>query len=703
MKATEVPITKFLQKTQQFLIPIYQRTYSWTEKQCEQLWNDIISATTGNPPSHFLGSIVYVEEGLYQVSDVQQLLVIDGQQRLTTLTILFAAFAKAVDEKGSNETTAKKISNYFLFNSEESGDKRYKLVLTQSDRETLYAIIENRPLPENHSKNLVNNFEYFQNNIIKSELDLDTIYRGICKLVVVDISLDPNNDKPQIIFESLNSTGLALSQTDLIRNYILMGLEREVQERIYADFWHPMEKSFGDSQEFDDFIRDYLTIQTGQIPNIRDVYSSFKEYATRQPIEKLVSDIHYFAGFYTRLIFENEQDVELNNMIHNINALKSNVAYPFLLEVYVDYDRDIISRNEILEIFELVESYVFRRAICDIPTNSLNKTFAGLTDLIDKSKYVESLKAVLCLMGSYRKFPTDNEFVDSFVLKDVYNTTRIRKHLLDRLENHGRKERVNIEEYTIEHIMPQNKDLSQKWMDDLGSDWKEIHEKYLHTAGNLTLTGYNSELSDSSFLQKRNMEGGFADSPIRLNTDIARLEKWDKSEILKRSNTLAEKSRDVWKYPHTSKEILEKYSAMNEEEDEDEEDPHAKWEYNLEQASEQIRHNVDLLISQIHQKFDCIAEPQSWWLRFYIKKPTERKNMFALLNCNQNKANVMFRIDPDTFKDVQNVRKVAGWFFPRGTERRISITLENIPQIMSLLEHAYDTTVSSLRIQNHLQ
>lgn len=692
MKATEVPVTKFLQKTQQFLIPIYQRTYSWTEKQCEQLWDDVISAATKDTPSHFLGSIVYVEEGLYQVSDVQQLLVIDGQQRLTTLTLLFAAFAKAIDEKGSNETTAKKISNYFLFNNEEVGDKRYKLVLTQSDRDTLYAIIENRPIPEKHSKNLINNFEYFQNNIAKSNLDLDTIYRGLSKLVVVDISLDPNNDKPQIIFESLNSTGLELSQTDLIRNYILMGLKRDLQEKLYSNYWHPMEESFGNSEMFDDFIRDYLTIKTGQIPNIRDVYTSFKEYAPKQQIEKLVSDIHYFAGFYTRLIFENEQDEELNQTIHNINMLKSNVTYPFLLEVYVDYDHNLISRNEILEIFRMTESYVFRRAICDIPTKSHNSTFAGLGDQIDKKQYVESLKATFCLMGSYRIFPTDSEFTDRFILKDVYNTTRIRKHLLGRLENYTRKERVNIEEYTIEHIMPQNKDLSQKWKDDLGADWEEIHVKYLHTAGNLTLTGYNSELSNRPFLEKRDMEGGFADSPIRLNSDLAKLERWGKSEIIERSKTLARKAIEVWRYPYTPQETLDKYSAMDE--DDDDEDLSPKWESNLVQASKQVRHNIENLVSQIHQSFDCVAEPYSWWLSFYTKKPTKPNNRFALLNCRKNTANVMFRIDPDTFKEDKNVRKVVGWFFPRGTERRISITSENIPQIMALLKHSYNTTVS---------
>lgn len=698
MKATEVPVTKFLQGTQQFLIPIYQRTYNWTEKQCDQLWDDI----TSDAPSHFIGSIVYIEEGLYQVSDVPQLLVIDGQQRLTTLVLLFAALAEAVEKKDSNEVTSKKIQNYFLFNSEEEGERRYKLILTQSDRDTLRAIIEGRPMPENSSKNIINNFEYFQNCIAKSDIGIDAIYRGIGKLIMVDISLDANNDNPQLIFESLNSTGLSLSQTDLIRNYILMDLKRKEQDRIYADFWHPMEESFGDSQMFDDFIRDYLTIKTSQIPNIRDVYSSFKEYSPRQSVEDLVSDIRYHAGFYTRMIFESEQDMELNQIIRNVNALKNNVAYPFLLEVYTDYDKKVISRGDILEIFQMVESYVFRRAICDLPTKSLNKTFAGLADQIDKSRYVESLMAIFCLMDKYRRFPTDSEFTASFVRKDVYNTTRIRKHLLDRLENHDRKERVNIEEYTIEHIMPQNKDLSEKWREDLGPDWKEIHEKYLHTAGNLTLTGYNSELGDKSFLEKRDMKGGFASSPINLNNDLARLEKWDELEILGRGKALAQKSVEIWGYPHTPQEILEKNATLDEGDDESDDENLSRWESELEKASEHVRSNIDSLVSQIHQRFDCVEEPYSRWLKFSVKRPTEPKNTFALINCHQSTANVMFRIEPNTFQNNPNVRKVAGWFFPRGTERRMSITKDTMPDIMSFLEHSYDATLALIKTQHHL-
>ena len=701
MKAKEASVTKFLQATQQFCIPIYQRTYSWTEKQCEQMWDDITDvAVKEGVPSHFIGSIVYVEARPFQSSAVSRLQVIDGQQRLTTLTLLLAALARAIGENGSSETSSKKIQNYYLFNNEETGEDRYKLVLTRGDHDTLSAIIEKRQIPNKHSENLVNNFKYFQNKIVRGGFDFDTIWRGIRKLAMVDISLDAD-DKPQIIFESLNSTGLDLSKTDLIRNYLLMGLEPDRQEQIYTNFWHPLEEGFReDPQEFDNFIKDYLTIKTGQIPIIRDIYPVFKEYAQRQPIEDLVADIHYLAKFYTRLAFEDEQDAELNQIIHNINVLKIDAPYPFLIETYVDCtDRNgsLISRDEILEIFEMVECYLFRRTICDIPTNSLGKTFASLTDRIDKARRGESLKAAFHLMSGNRRLPADKEFEGRLTSKDIYNTVRIRKHLLDRLENHDRKEKVRVDDYTIEHIMPQNDNLSQEWKDMLGPDWKEIQEEYLHTVGNLTLTGYNSELGDRPFLEKRDMKGGFADSPIRLNADLAKLKRWDKSKILERGRSLVKKATDVWKYPHLPPEILDKYTKMDADDDL-EDDDHA-WEYNWVRASVQVQNNVDSLVSQIRQRFDCIEEHSSWWLAFYVRKPTERKTRFALLGCGRNTANVIFRIDPDTFKAGENTRKVAGWFFPAGTERRIKLTAETIPEIMDNLMHAHEATLRALDIR----
>jgi uncharacterized protein with ParB-like and HNH nuclease domain/predicted transport protein len=566
VKATEAKLLNFLQKSGQFIIPIYQRTYSWTPKQCEQLWNDILRAGRSETiPGHFVGSIVYVEKGLYSVSSIPQLLVIDGQQRLTTVSLLIAALAQALDEgEAVDGVTARKLANYYLLNPEEDGELRYKLLLTQTDRETLTRIVAQKPQPGEHSIRIAENFTYFQNQIKGARHELPAVYKGIAKLLIVDIALNRDHDNPQLIFESLNSTGLDLSQADLIRNYVLMGLEPALQEELYQDHWRPMERSFGQADYtrlFDRFMRDYLTVKTGAIPNIAAVYEEFKIYAAQPQagsVNQVVADIHRASGHFVAIALERENDRDLREAFGDINALKVDVAYPFLLELYADYTAGCLSHAELLAILRLVESYVFRRAVCGIPTNSLNKTFANLAKEIDKSRYLESVQAAFLLMTSYRRFPDDEEFARELQVKDLYNF-RSRNYWLRRLENHGRKERVQVEEYTIEHIMPQNEDMPSAWRLELGERWQETHAQYLHTIGNLTLTGYNSELSDRPFAEKRTMTGGFADSPLRLNSGLGQIERWNEAAIKARSEKLAKKACLVWPAPQVAPAVVDLY------------------------------------------------------------------------------------------------------------------------------------------------
>lgn len=566
MKATETKFLDFLKGPKQFIIPIYQRTYSWTLKQCEQLWKDIIRAGTDETVSgHFVGSIVYIQKGLYHSSSVPQLLVIDGQQRLTTLSLLLVAMGQAISQRGDeSDISQKKLYNYFLLNSEEDGDLHYKLLLTQSDKPTLIHLLEGRVLPEPQSKRLVENQRFFEEKISKSSIDLKTLYQGIAKLIIVDISLDHEHDNPQLIFESLNSTGLELSQADLIRNYILMGLEPKAQERLYSNYWYPMEQSFGHADyaaQFDRFMRDYLTVKTGRIPNIREVYEAFKAYALNNrtgSIDEIVADIQRYSKYFVNMALEREPDKELRQAFTDINTLKMDVAYPFFLEVYDDYAQQRLAKDDLLAILRLSESYVFRRAICGILTNSLNKTFATLSKELDKDRYLESYKAALQLKDSYRRFPDDDEFKREFVVKDVYNF-RSRNYLLRRLENFDRKECVVVEGFTIEHILPQNQNLSAAWRSDLGENWKETQKRYLHTIGNLTLTGYNEILSDHSFVEKRDMKGGFADSPIRLNKGLGKLERWTETEIQSRAERLADQAMQVWHAAQLPPEVLSQY------------------------------------------------------------------------------------------------------------------------------------------------
>lgn len=572
MKATEANLLEFLSVRKQLVIPIYQRTYSWTRSQCQQLWQDIMRVAADETiPAHFIGSVVYIQEGIYHATSAQQMLVIDGQQRLTTVSLLLLAIANTINDEKAERINSATIRDYYLFNNLMKGDQKYKIMLTQSDKDTFINLLEQREMPGSPSPRILDNYQFFVDAIEKSNLSVEEIFQGVSKLVVVDVSLDRQNDNPQLIFESLNSTGLDLTQADLIRNYILMGMPASKQEEIYTRYWYPMEQRFGHAEYarlFDRFMRDYLTVKSkaGTIPNIDAVYNEFKKYIQGKDITEVVADVALFSRYFVRLAFpDRNEDPVIRAIMENINTLKVDVAYPLLLEAFDDFEQGgLLTREGFIEILDLVESYVLRRAIVGIPTNSMNKTFATFKRSIDKGDYLNSVKYAFMKLDSYRRFPRDEEFVSEFVLKDIYNLSQRRNYLLSKLENNGRKERVNIEEYTIEHVMPQNENLSAQWQRELGDDWKGIQIRYLHTIGNLTITGYNSELSDRSFLEKRDMTGGFADSPIRLNRGLAKLDRWGREQIDQRATSLAHMALDIWKFPNLAAEIIARYERMPE-------------------------------------------------------------------------------------------------------------------------------------------
>lgn len=571
MKATEAKLLEFLKKSPQFVIPIYQRTYSWTEKECHQLWDDIVRTGADDAVSaHFVGSIVYVEKGLYQVSSQSPLLVIDGQQRLTTLTLLLAALAEALDKLDETNRepvdgfSPRKLRNYYMLNPEEEGERHYKLILSQTDRSSLIAILDGSEQPQEPSLRVTENFGFFASRIAAYKNDLATVCKGLAKLVVVDIALNRDQDNPQLIFESMNSTGRELTQADLIRNFILMGLEPPVQTRLYEQFWRPMELDFGQAAygtHFDGFMRHYLTVKTGEIPNVGAVYEAFKVHA-RSPkaaaagVEALVKDIRGFARYFCAMALGADTDTDLKLAFQDLRELKVDVAYPFLLELYHDYAAGMLPGPDFVAAVRLVEAYVFRRAVCAIPTNSMNKTFANLTKALRKDRYLEGIQVHLLSLPSYRKFPNDDEFRRELQTRDLYNF-RSRSYWLRRLENHDRKEPVPVDEYTIEHILPQNENLSAAWKAALGPEWERVQQTWLHTLGNLTLTGYNSEYSDHTFPEKRdNPKGGFNMSPLRLNADLRQLDQWNEVAIQARANRLADLALKVWKSPKLSAQVM---------------------------------------------------------------------------------------------------------------------------------------------------
>ena len=561
MIAKATNLLKFLRQSSQFVIPIYQRPYSWEHRHCNQLWNDLLRVgQDGNSPAHFLGSIVYVESGVYSVSTVPELLVIDGQQRLTTLSLLLLALGKVIDTStGQIGITRKKLQNYYLFNADEDDELRYKLLLTRRDKETLIRLLDDKEISADVSPRLVENYRFFEARLERE--DVNVIYEGLRKLHIVDIALDRDHDDPQLIFESLNSTGLDLSQADLIRNYVLMKQDSTSQKQLYEDYWFPMEQSFGKAytKRFDLFIRDYLTMKTRHIPKIDRVYESFKAYVqeSSEHLTAIVADIYRYSKHYVRIALLKEDNPSFQSLLNDINTLRVEVSFPFLLEVYEDYAQARLQKIGVIEILRLIESYVFRRAICSIPTNALNKVFAALMEDVDKDNYLESLKIAL----SQRRYPSNQEFQQAFLIKDVYNF-RSRNYLLRKLENSGHnKEPINnVENYTIEHVMPQNRNLSEAWKRELGEDGKETQDKYLHTIGNLTLTGYNSELSDHSFKEKQ--RDVFRKSPLHLNQSLTAIEQWNEAAILKRAKELSKTALQIWINADVPQETLDRIEAL---------------------------------------------------------------------------------------------------------------------------------------------
>lgn len=566
LQAGETTLNKLLNTSRQFIVPIFQRNYSWQKSQYEQLWFDILRASKfKEKQNHFIGSIVYIDMGT-PAGRPQQLLLIDGQQRLTTISILLCAIKDYVQKFNleTNLINLAKIKNQFLYNSDEIDEDRYKLLLNVQDKETYIKLIDNTIFTVNKpATNIIKCYEFFYERIedfIKQYGQIDEIYAGIFKLSLVSISLDKDSDNPQMIFESMNSTGKDLSQTDLLRNYLLMDLTPEKQTRLYKTYWKPMEELFGediyknDVNKFDYFIRDFLTLKsdTGHICKINNVYENFKRYYLDNNCEKfaVLKDLFTYAKYYACIDLLQENDDELKLYWQEFKKLDSHVVYPFLLKLYDDYSRQILIKEDFKKILQVVISYLWRRAICEIPTNSLSKTFATLYQAVDKDDYVNSIIKAFVFKSSYKRFSSDYEVREKLQTKDIYHF-RLRKYLLEALENYYHKEPIdlNTANYTIEHIMPQNIEHNLSWQQMLGENWQEVHSLYLHTLGNLTITGYNAEMSNKSFGEKANGESGFKHSHLKLNESIVQCDVWNKKAIQRRTNILTDIILKIWKYP----------------------------------------------------------------------------------------------------------------------------------------------------------
>ena len=625
MKANETKVDKFLATNETtFAIPVYQRNYDWNLVQCKQLLFDIIETGKNEKVNaHFIGSIVYVHDDVYTASGLTELTIIDGQQRLTTITLIFIALYRLAQQP-ENPTLVSRIHKTYLINEFAPEAEKLKLKPTDNNKEALRHILNSSEGEEfNGYSRIIENFNFFKSHINKE--NFDTVLRGLNKLIFVDIALDRQKDNPQRIFESLNSTGLELSQADLIRNYILMGLSRTNQEKIYKSYWEVIEKNAKDEilnkSRVSDFIRDYLTLINKEIPNKGEVYVKFKsQYPTTtiDELENVLADLKSLVKYYNKLINpKNEIDKDIRTQLEYINRLEINVAFPFLMKVYEDYSNSIIDKPTFISVLNLVQSYTWRRFILGLPTNALNKIFMGLYYHKDfkKEDYLTSIQKILLKLSRVQRFPRNAEVINALKEKDVYNIKpKNRIYLLERLENFNNIEHVVIEgnsDITIEHIFPQNPD--PKWKIELGQEeYNFIKENYLNTIGNLTLSGNNGKLGNKPFIEKRDMnidgkEQGYKFSRLWLNRDLKEKEKWNKEEIEKRANEISERFMKIWEMPEIE---IEQESDNDEVNIFDAEDPkHKKLEYAIffDQRLE-VNQVAKLYIEVFKQLFDLQPE-----------------------------------------------------------------------------------------------
>lgn len=688
MKAEATTLLGFFEENQnnQFVIPIYQRVYSWEKEQCEQLWDDIIKIGGNDKMNgHFIGSILYVLDGNTHSSP---LLIIDGQQRLTTITLLLIALRN----HSNDEYKRKKIESY-LINNNKDGDKKFRLILSESDKDTLLSLIDkNKRKPSEPSVKIMENFKLFEKWISENTDKLETIFKGLEKLMIVWIALEKGKDDPQLIFESMNSKGIELTQTDLTRNYIIMETETEEKQKdFYNRYWRAMEEGFKQNETlFNRFVRHYLTIKTGEVPKIKKIYEAFKDYQQKEgiEIEDLLKDLQKYCGYFCQIAFKkeaDERDKELNKALGFLVDLEMDVVYPLLLELYSDYRDGVLSNQDFISIIDLTESYICRRAVCGLGSNGLNKIFPSFTKKIDKKQYLKSVKAhFLSLEKTTGKFPKDSEFKDSFITKELYDPKKRKKikYFLERLEKFETNEPVDTQECDIEHIMPQT--LNKEWERDLGENFKAIHEKYLHTIGNLTLTGYNAKYSNKSFQEKRDMEKGFKQSSLKLNQSLEDLESFGEKEIEKRASDLADWALKIWTYPKLDLETLEEYKPKKEKKE--------KKVYDLSsyKFSPHSRELFDILRKEIKALDERVTEN---FMKHYITY--KHGTIFASIGPLKSELNLNLKMDfselQDEIKEKLKIRDVSHIGRPCVGNMKVELeTKENIPYCLGLIKQALE-------------
>ncbi len=541
MKASETKVQKIIEGTNQYIVPLFQRAYSWKKENWNVLWDDLIwLCENDEPKSHFIGSIVTMP-AVAVPEGISKFLLIDGQQRITTIYVLLSAIRDKAQQDGL-EQLAQKIHQTMLVNHFETGLDRYKLLPTQTDRLPFETLILNNT--SDIESKITECYSFFERKLKGSSVDLSNLASVVTnRLSVVSIVLD-YDDNPHLVFESLNAKGLPLTQSDLIRNYFFMRIHVNEQDEIYEQFWKPMQNALGDN--LTEYIRHFL-MRNGTFVKQSDVYYTLKDRVGQSNALEFLKEIHRFSTYYRKILFPtSESEPSIQKRLERIKRLEVTTAYPFLLNCYNEYAQERLTADAFGTIFQYLENYLIRRFVCNYPSNQLNKIFPALYDQAQLESSTDLTEGVRLTLQK-RDYPKDLEFRSRLIESKLYGAgdRRIKtKLLLETLESSfGHKEQTIFDNLTIEHIMPQTP--TDWWQGELGDDWQTTHELWLHTLGNLTLTGYNSELSNANFPTKKDL---LNESHLELNKYFNDLEKWTQYEIEKRSNNLADIALEVWSY-----------------------------------------------------------------------------------------------------------------------------------------------------------
>ena len=703
MKATDREFSLIVQGNKQFIIPVFQRDYSWGREQCNQLWNDILGSSGSNGGGHFLGSLVTVQES--GASAFTSWLVIDGQQRLTTLTLLLIALRDHISETGwlggEDSPTAKKIDSLFLKNETEEGNRNYRLVLRRADNATLRALVEkdNSLSSGGVSRLLLDTYDQFRDLLKSPHVNPDHVYAGIVGLRLVDVTLTRGVDNPQLVFESLNSTGVDLSQSDLVRNYLLMGLPEAEQTRLYSDYWRKLEEGFRSAgTEPDSFLRDYIALKQGSSTQARSdrIYEEFKSFwaeeeKSTESVDVRLADMVRFAGFYVS--FLRPSTIPQQQLVAPMTNLRrggfGDSHALLVMRLYDCYDRNLLAEADFIRALGLIKSYLIRRAVLGLQTRAYWGVFARMAFAITDQAPFESFQVSLARRAHNYRFPSDEEFMKEIQACDLYGL-RICRHILERLENAGQLELSQTADCSIEHIMPQSIEDVEEWQQMLGKDvWEAVHETWLHRLGNLTLTAYNSSMSNSSFETKKATPGGFNDSAVRLNKYVREQPRWTATEMNERGRMLAERALEIW--PHHGADAglvreeevrqLQAHAAQSNIEDLE----MSEWVRGLARELQGVIREIGNIIEVVEHKS--------------VSSYDQEARFFAELHPMSNYVRVLLPLDPDEVEDPDGLAgNVKDWkFLPNVTHRDCGVFIDvrekqQIQATMVMVRQAFNVT-----------